>query len=128
MVPCSPVASTGAFTPRSALRHGRVSGMHSISLTPSLTPSIPEGEAVSPQPTPTKLCVFGSIEAIRTKENKGLKQVHWRKSLGGTPLRDPSLTRLGSGDMQVSLAQALTRMRSDVASPSSTYSADSPSP
>ena len=43
-----------------------------------------------------------------------------------SPLRDPSLTRLGSGDMQVSLAQALTRMRSDVASPSSSYSADSP--
>ena len=102
--------------------------MHSISLhTPSLTPSIPEGMAVTPQPTTTpKLCVFGSIEAIGTKENKGLKQVHWRKSLGGTPLRDPSLTRLGSGDMQVSLAQALTKMRSDVTSPSSTYSADSP--
>ena len=54
--------------------------------------------------------------------------MQWRKSLGGTPLRDPSLTRLGSGDMQVSLAQALTRMRSDVASPSSSYSADSPTP
>ena len=106
--------------------------MHSINLTPGLTPgltpSIPEGEEVTPQPNPAKLCVFGSIEAIRTKENKGLRQVQWRKSLGGTPLRDPSLTRLGSGDMQVSLAQALTRMRSDVASPSSSYSADSPTP
>ena len=81
-----------------------------------------------PREDVTKLCVFGSIEAIRTKENKGLRQVQWRKSLGGTPLRDPSLTRLGSGDMQVSLAQALTRMRSDVASPSSSYSADSPTP
>jgi ribosomal RNA assembly protein len=49
--------------------------MHSISLTPSLTPSIPEGVAVTPQPTSTKLGVFGSIEAIGTKENKGLKQV-----------------------------------------------------
>ena len=68
----------------------------------------------------------GRHHPFRTKENKGLRQVQWRKSVGGTPLRDPSLTRLGSGDMQVSLAQALTRMRSDVASPSSSYSADSP--
>ena len=52
------------------------------------------------------------IHASQTKENKGLKRVHWRKSMGGTPLRDPALTRMGTGDMEVALSQALVRLHS----------------
>ena len=61
-------------------------------------------------------------------EDKGLKQASWRKSVGGTPLRDPALTRLGGGEMEVALSQALVKMRSDVMppSPGDGWSDDSP--
>ena len=61
-------------------------------------------------------------------EDKGLKQASWRKSVGGTPLRDPALTRLGGGEMEVALSQALVKMRSDVMppSPDDGWSDDSP--
>tara|TARA_B110001452_G_scaffold216653_1_gene188044 strand:+ start:40 stop:294 length:255 start_codon:yes stop_codon:yes gene_type:complete len=51
------------------------------------------------------------IHASGAKENRGLKKVRWRKSLGGTPMRDPALTRMGTGDMEVALSQALGRLQ-----------------
>ena len=70
--------------------------------TPQAGPHTP-----TPTPTPSKKgSVHESIVASGAKENKGLKQVQWRKSMGGTPLRDPS-TRLGAGEMEVALSQAL---------------------
>ena len=51
-------------------------------------------------------------------EDKGLKQASWHKSVGGTPLRDPALTRLGGGEIEVALSQVLVKMRSDIMPPS----------
>ena len=97
--------------------------------SPPLRSAIKGGRGTSPKrSTPRRVAVHESIVASGAKENKGLKQASWRKSVGGTPLRDPALTRLGGGEMEVALSQALVKMRSDVMppSPGDGWSDDSP--
>ena len=46
------------------------------------------------------------------KKNKGLRTSDWRKSVGGTPLKDANTKRLGTGPAAEALSAVLSRMAS----------------